>query len=596
VGALAVAAREANAVGAVRLTLLPRRLEIELLRAGSFADGYVPGGLTRFVRFSVPYSAVRGLVRREHGVILSLDAAAATPYNRFFLTHFTDLPLEALASVHKRRMWATAIHWLVPLPLAAFVVEQAPSELCSGLLGRASAFGLLALGAAYAIGVAAGWARTGSPLSTRLRDVLEMRLAQRMGYEPALVHETDPFDVPIAALEALGLSRGGAGPHDGVAAELQDLAAITPRSAGIEATAPQRALVREVAPAQAPMVLAPQAGHTVRVVPQPDLATLSFSPPRSRWRGRALTIAFAVSATLVAMYGAEWVRELKPQTEAAPIARAGIPANAGPTAEEVAVPTLPACSCDRADSPLWRTGLPALSLLTIPKAPAETIAPVKNRRGRFRYDFDVAVVNNAAEALKDVRVVLTFARRNEKNERVGATDRGLFWEGLLGPAKSVKWGVKAPGTELRVDIDEKRLLGAVPPAPAGGFETLLKAKQPAVRLHAAMMLAYLGDSRAEQAVRSLGELTGESGEIQARILRALRPLKVCDVKFDKGALEACAYNGTEAPISNAKLSEYAPEGGGRSGGVGEPIPKQSGLRVTVPSFGGEAEELELTVP
>jgi len=160
VGALAVAAREANAVGAVRLTLLPRRLEIELLRAGSFADGYVPGGLTRFVRFSVPYSAVRGLVRREHGVILSLDAAAATPYNRFFLTHFTDLPLEALASVHKRRMWATAIHWLVPLPLAAFVVEQAPSELCSGLLGRASAFGLLALGAAYAIGVAAGWART----------------------------------------------------------------------------------------------------------------------------------------------------------------------------------------------------------------------------------------------------------------------------------------------------------------------------------------------------------------------------------------------------------------------------------------------------
>jgi hypothetical protein len=148
---------------------------------------------------------VRGLVRRERGVIRSLDAAAATPYNRFFLTHFTDLPLEALASVHKRRGWLRALNWLLPVPLAAFVVEALPDAIVSGLVGRASAFALLALALAYLVRGAGRWVELGSPLSTHLRDALELRLAQRMGYHPALVHETDPFDVPVAALEALGL-------------------------------------------------------------------------------------------------------------------------------------------------------------------------------------------------------------------------------------------------------------------------------------------------------------------------------------------------------------------------------------------------------
>jgi hypothetical protein len=572
VGALAVAAREANAVGAVRLTLLPRKLEVELLRAGSFNEGYIPGGLTRFVRFSVPYSAVRGLVRRERGVILSLDAAAATPYNRFFLTHFTDLPLEALASVHKRRGWLRALNWLVPVPLAAFVVEALPDAIVSGLVGRASAFGLLALALAYAVRGAGRWVELGSPLSTRLRDALEMRLAQRMGYHPALVHETDPFDVPVAALEALGLE----------AHRVEEIP-IEP--------------VRPLLPVrlEAPAVPAPVAAVRAVAAPPPVITAPRPARSGSRW----LVPAFAVAAVLIALVGARWVRDLEPTASEVAVARAGIPTDSGPTVEEAAVPSLPTCSCERADSPLWRTGLPVLSTLMIPKAPADSIAPVKNRRGRFRYDFDVAVVNNAAEALKDVRVVLTFARRNEKNERVGATDRGLFWEGLLGPAKSVKWNVKAPGTELRVDMDEKRMLAAdaglqpdtVAPASADGFEKLLRAKQPAVRLHAAMMLAYLGDPRAEEAVRGLGTLTGDAAFTQERILRALRPLKVCDVKFEQEAMQACAYNGTDAPITNATLAEYGPDG--RKVEIGEPIPAKTGLVVSAPKFGGEADELEL---
>ena len=573
VGALAVAAREANAVGAVRLTLLPRKLEIELLRAGSFNEGYIPGGLTRFVRFSVPYSAVRGLVRRERGVILSIDAAAATPYNRFFLTHFTDLPLEALASAHKRRGFLRALSWLVPVPLAAFAVEAMPDSIVSGIVGRASAFALLALAVAYAVRGAARWVEVGSPLSSRLRDALELRLAQRMGYHPALVHETDPFDVPVSALEALGIP-----PVENRVSEpvrIED-SAFEP---AIERPLPPVAPRREPAPAAV----------TVRAVAAP--AALPPAPPALRPARPWLVPAFAVMAVISALVGARWVRDIQPRVEEVAVARAGIPSDLGPTPEEVATPSLPTCSCERADSPLWRTGLPVLSTLMIPKAPAESIAPVKNRRGRFRYDFDVAVVNNAAEALKDVRVVLTFARRNEKNERVGATDRGLFWEGLLGPAKSVKWNVKAPGTELRVDMDEKRMLTAVPPASADGFEKLLRAKQPAVRLHAAMMLAYLGDPRAEEAVRGLGVLTGDAALTQERILRTLRPLKVCDVKFEQEGMQACAFNGTAEAVKSASIVESGPDG--RTVDIGEPIPAKTGLVVSAPKFGGEAEELEL---
>ncbi len=565
VGALAVAAREANAVGAVRLTLLPRKLEVELLRAGSFNEGYIPGGLTRFVRFSVPYSAVRGLVRRERGVILSLDAAAATPYNRFFLTHFTDLPLEALASVHKRRGWLRALNWLLPVPLAAFVVEALPDAIVSGLVGRASAFALLALALAYLVRGAGRWVELGSPLSTHLRDALELRLAQRMGYHPALVHETDPFDVPVAALEALGLE--------------------SPRIEEITIE-PARPL-----PIPPPLPRVTPAVASVRALPAPPPVVSAPVARRPQSGTRWLVPAFAVAAVLLALVGARFVSDLKPTVSEVAVARAGIPGDAGPTIEEAAVPSLPTCSCERSDSPLWRTGLPVLSMLTIPKSPAESIAPVKNRRGRYRYDFDVAVVNNAAEALKDVRVVLTFARRNDKNERVGATDRGLFWEGLLAPAKSVKWNVKAPGTELRVDMDEKRMLTSVPPASADGFEKLLRAKQPAVRLHAAMMLAYLGDARAEEAVRGLGVLTGDAALIQERILRTLRPLKVCDVEFAEEGMQACAWNGTDAPLTNASVAETGPDG--RVVEIGEPIPAKTGLVVKAPKFGGEADELEL---
>jgi hypothetical protein len=86
-------------------------------------------------------------------------------------------------------------------------------------------------------------------------------------------------------------------------------------------------------------------------------------------------------------------------------------------------------------------------------------------------------------------------------------------------------------------------------------------------------------------------LTGDAALIQERILRTLRPLKVCDVEFAEEGMQACAWNGTDAPLTNASVAETGPDG--RVVEIGEPIPAKTGLVVKAPKFGGEADELEL---
>jgi len=234
-------------------------------------------------------------------------------------------------------------------------------------------------------------------------------------------------------------------------------------------------------------------------------------------------------------------------------------------------------------------------MIPIPKAGhgerPDSIAPLADEKGVSRYAFDVAVVNNANVPLKDVKIVITFARRNERGERVGATDRGLFWEGELMPARSVKWSVKGPGTELKIEMGEQRMLGELPVAPADGFAKLLRARQPAVRLHAAMMLAYLGDPRAKEAALALPAMSATDEATRARILRAAGPLFVCDARYDKGDLSACVFNASEAPVVDPSIGEATEGEPLRKSPLQVTIPPHAGAPVTVPGFGGEAEEL-----
>ncbi len=577
VGALAIARPEANAVGAVRITLLPKRIELELLLVGSYTDSFVPGALTRSVRMSAPYTAVRGLVRRDDGVTLTFDSRVVLPFNRFVLVHFTDLPLEALASVHKKRARTAMLATLLPLPLALAAALLVPGELASGALGRGALAILVLVASATALRLAVRLRSYGGPLSDQLQSAFEHRLAQRLAIEPAASFETDPFDPP----ETREL-RPEPAPAPRALQPAPAPVAIEPAPAAL-AIEPARLLVEPPPPAE---------------IPSPSIAAARHAPPP---RARGLVFAALGVITVVAgLAGYRAIERAETPGRASATVEVSEPSPpAAPSSEGTTTSAWPTCRCAHADSPLWKDGLPVLTLIPISRQrddagrPASNIAPVVTK-GVPRYDFDMAVVNDAAVPLKDVRVVLTFARRNKRGERTNVTDRGLFWEGELGPGRSVKWNVEAPGSEVRIDVDERRKLGDVPAAPADAFVKLLGARQPSVRLHAAVMLAYLGDGRARDAATGLSDLSDADERVRQMVLRASAPLRVCDLKApEKGALEACLDNTSDHDEPELDLVEIAPEGGGRRVSFGEPLAASTGRRVRFGGFGELPEELSL---
>jgi hypothetical protein len=590
----------------VRLSLLPRRLEIELLKTGTYSEGYVPGGLTRYVRISAPYTAVRGLVRRGDGLLLALDSRVVAPHNRFFLTHLSDAPLEALATAYRRRRVVAAAAWLAPTPLAAWAAWAAPPDLVAGALGRSALFAVLLFASGALMSVLLRWAARGGPGSERLTAVLERRMSQRLGFDPALFHETDPFDVPdVDVLQHVsGLTPPVAVRGDRATDSLSDAAAWdeparsdlpTLADVALERAEHPSSVAPPVAPLAVPPVVAPPAPSPRPVAPREVVQR----PTRSlAWR------VFALAALVLAVVGvgalaARRIGETEAVLDEATVARSGLEAVETPTDDELSAPTLPTCACSRSDSPLWRGGVPVLSVVPIAKPPSaalgsSTITPKLNRRGRGKYDFDLAIVNNAASALEDVRVVVTFARRNERGERIGATDRGLFWGGALEPGRSVKWSVKGPGTELKIEVEERRLLGAgLAPAPADAFARLLRTDKLPIALHAATMLAYLGDPRGREHVAALGELGPVDRSTAERIVRASQPLKVCNVRSEGDRLTACAFNGTDEKLWGLTLVEVDGESGARRFPVPEPIPPRTGLVVKSETFGPAPEELVL---
>lgn len=548
--ALAIAEARANAVGAVRVTCGEERLEIELLRVAWHAAGFAPGAVAESIRVEVPYAAVRALFRRGPALCLSIDPSACAPYNRFSLARFTDEPVAALARAYQARLRARLAGWIAPLPLGILVAAAAPADLASGPLGLASLAAVVALATWLALRGLMRALTWGGPAADRRRDALEAELSRRMGFSapaPAPVRVSGsasaparasaPVPAPVAATASAAASAPA--PADALAPRPRALVPIALVAAGVVAT---MALVQRFAVPRAP-------------APLPEIARV------------------------------------------APIARAGAQrwADLDPAALAPIEPALPRCLCERADSPLWRGGLPRLSLL--PSSGADdaggAMEPVDGE-----YDFELAVVNNGAEPLRDVHVLLTFARR-EGGRRTGITERGLFREGLLRPGHAVKWHVEAPGTEVKVEP------GVVGPlegaaAPPEAFFALTRARYRSVRIHAAMMLAYLRDPRAIEALRDLGAPAAAEERTFARIRRAAGEVIVCDAVAEGERLRACVFNAGVVARRGAALRELVgdadPSQGAapRSWSIEATLPVHEGIQLEVPLQGDRLpEELEV---
>lgn len=329
--------------------------------------------------------------------------------------------------------------------------------------------------------------------------------------------------------------------------------------------------------------------------------------PRS---GRlAAGIALAAAATVGSIVALGPLREPVTVPPRVVEARAGVAAVVAEVPTEgliVHPPPPPSCTCERASSPLWDRGLPAVSFLVQPR---EEVLPeglssdprvggfavsshVDDEGGPPRFDLEVAVVNNGARPERDLRAVLTFARRDGQGRRVGARDQGLFWEGALGPGRAVKWSTGGEGTEVRIDVDARGFLPGAPldvahrakiraPAAADAFYELTRARLTVVRYHGATLLAYLGDPRAEDAAAAL-EARGEVERLwRERILRAAARQSVCALEPHGPSLRACVRNLGASPVELVGLRE--PEGAARTFPLAPlTLEPSRGVRVEVP--------------
>jgi hypothetical protein len=553
VGALALAGPRANAVGAVRLDLAPEGMAIELLRVAAFAEGFAPGAVAEPVRLFAPYTAVRGLVRQGGLLYLTLDPAALAPYNRFALAGFSEDPAETLVRAFRAR---TRLRWaadLLPVPLGALAALLVPDTLATGVLGRASLGALAALSLFALFRELWAWQTWGGPIAERLRDRFEAELGERL----ALVARPVVVRVPSPAL-----------------------AARVPR---------RRWLTRTTSP------------EAIEARGEARPAATAAPPPedkRPMAAARPVAILVGIAAAIVGVMA--FVGHFAAPRAAAPPAVDRLERGLGAAARSL-VPGRPPttepdrCTCMHADSPLWKNGIPRLAVLTFhgEEELAGPLVPQVDREGASKYEFDIAVVNDGARPIHNPTLTLVFARRRPNGRRV-ATDRGLFWEGDLAPGAAIKWRVKAPGTEMRIDVSVTGTLeeAGMAPAPPDAFQHLLASSHfRAVRAHAALMLAYLRDPRAEAAARDV-QGAGDPSFTPA-LLRASAPVFACDVRRASGRLDACIFNATSRIAKGLVLRQVTLGAPAQSFPVETEVPVHEGRHVSAP-IPEDVGELEVT--
>ncbi len=201
------------------------------------------------------------------------------------------------------------------------------------------------------------------------------------------------------------------------------------------------------------------------------------------------------------------------------------------------------CLCDRADSQLWKKPIPRLSGVLIERRAIQLKNYVKTQA-------EIAVVNNSDSPINEITLHVQFYEPDGKKMRP-TKERPLYFEGPLRPGEAVKWSTEARGTDFEIAIPD---LGNLGPngdgaAPADDFFKLLEANHRPVRLHAARLLSYLGDSRARDAALHLKDaMRAAEAPYLRRILSATGDIRVCDVELRKDnatTVGACVYNASD---------------------------------------------------
>lgn len=529
VRAIAAATQRSNAVGALELECTPHALVLTYLGVGRFQEGYAPGSLTDKTQVSVPWSAVQAARVEGARLFIQLDPEVS-PHNQLMLTNFSSGTRLHPAEVSRQRALfrifsvaaaaVTAILVTVALPR----ISPNAGALVALLIAALAALLILFIGA-FAGGRVLG------PHNDDSDQAREAFIGELRVFFPTLQHWDKPhtpevkpspksFDVqsllPKTTFGIVIVLSASA-----LAALLTIRWLFLERARGSE---PQRLAAGEaLAASQPPVVAAPLTATRER--PEPIPSASSSPPPKA-------------------------------SSESTPAK----PAALAPT-KPAETSAGGACTCTRSHSPLWDEPIPTMSLLVLSSR-------LLQKGEKRRVLLDIAVVNNSSEPLRDVTLSVQFYERDPppSNRRYPVSHRALFYEGPLLPGKAIKWSTEAEGTEFDVENPARQSIGIKGDlaAPANLLAELLNANHRPVRLHGAMMLAYLGDPRARDGALKLKDALreAESPYLQ-RVLDATGEIKVCDINVGPPSAQtpvsACVYNSSSETKENVGLKLRALE-------------------------------------
>lgn len=518
VRAIAITTARTNVIGSVELATSAEGLHVVYVDAAQLGGDGVPIAFKPTTELVVPWDQVQDARVLGHAVLLELEVAPKVVH-RLMLVRFSFGDDKSLHEIRQRRLMLRAFAiaaGIMAVAVSAFVMPRISPHLGPyfGLV-----LGVLLAAGITAVGLAVDrFITTGGRPSSLVREIFIGELLAtlpRLPREPATnLNPTTPLRLP---------NLDGLLPRTTVAVTITMAGALLAALVmGKWVLWGNHTQARE----------APRAYLEAPTRPQPALAELSTyrgstdstNPPALAANSASTPMAVASATPLVP----------------------GAFANRGP------------CTCTRADSPLWREPLPKLTPVVL----ATRRFPHKNHED---IELELAVVNNSERPLGNISVLVEFFEADQSNATrlTSIESKTVFFEGPLGAGKAIKWHVEERGTTFKIHtptsngiiIDESIGPLGEGAAAAGAFVELLRANNRPVRLHGAMMLAYLGDRRARSGVVELGEALrdSEAGYLR-RLLEATADQIACQIEIaasgDPRTLRACVFNTGASALVN----------------------------------------------
>lgn len=519
--AIAVPSDRSNAVGPVELECTPLGLLIVHHGVGAFQDGYAPGALTAGTRITVPWTGVREASFEGDRLLLVVDETL-TPHNRLLLAGFSTGDPPEPGERRKQRFLlriGTGAAMLVGSLLTAATAlrlstEDGPSTaILLGCLCAAVVF-LVGMVADHRLGLSGG-----PDPAARLDFAAELRMyVPGMSVSPA--RTARPAELP----------------------PLPSFQLLLPRSTTAVVITMTAALLGAVL----------TASWVSRTPQEPTERRLA---ERERFAGEPLRAARPLETAetpAVAAPAAPPTATPAPQETTTPVAPT--PATA-PAAPSGVAPLAGACSCPRAESVLWRDGIPRMSTVLIERR-------AHQHHGHDHLDLELGVVNNSNQPIAEVSLLVQFYERDPapSTKRTPTFDRPLYFEGPFLPGQAIKWHVEARGNDFDVIGAPQEMLdpAGADAAPANLLAELLKANHRPIRLHGAMMLSWLGDPRAKDGALSMREaLREDEAPYIDRLTWTFGEIRTCQVEAGEGAsartVRVCVFNTAGEPRKNLAL-------------------------------------------